>query len=209
MLSKYAFRVFSLKAKRTNDVDTSLNRIARDFNGNNILLESEMICNKMLESCPDDTFIKKLSETDFYNEYNYETRIYFLWKYENHKRTSVTPAYNTLGVNTLFEQEDRLRFSAEHIHAQHSKYQFGSAEISEEFTKQCLNSIGNLVLDSKSANSSKGKNEWDVKQANFFSSAPLISQNELTDFLENNVWDKQAVDKRKIELLKFGKNYWK
>lgn len=208
MLSKYAFRVFSLKAKRTNDVDTSLNRIARDFNGNHILLESE-ICNKMLESCPDETFIKKINESDFYYEYNYETRIYFLWKYENYKRTSIAPSYNTLGVNTLFEQEDRLRFSAEHVHAQHSKYQFESAEISEEFSKQCLNSLGNLVLDSKSANSSKGKNDWDTKQINFFSSAPLISQNELNDFLESKVWDKQAVDNRIIELLKFAQTNWK
>jgi uncharacterized protein with ParB-like and HNH nuclease domain len=208
MLSKYAFRVFSLKAKRTNDVDTSLNRIARDFKGNYALLESEL-CKKMIEACPDETFIKKLSETDFYTEYNYETRIYFLWKYENYKRTANTPAYNNLGVNTLFEQEDRLRFSAEHIHAQHSKHQFENAEISEEFAKQSLNSLGNLVLDSKSANSSKGKNDWDTKQTNFFSSAPLISQNELNDFLVSKVWDKQAVDKRIVELLKFGQNYWK
>ena len=208
MLSKYAFRVFSLKAKRTNDVDTSLNRIARDFKGNYALLESEL-CNKMIEACPDETFIKKLSETAFYTEYNYETRIYFLWKYENYKRTANTPAYNNLGVNTLFEQEDRLRFSAEHIHAQHSKYQFENAEINEEFAKQSLNSLGNLVLDSKSANSSKGKNDWDTKQTNFFSSAPLISQNELNDFLVTKVWDKHAVDKRIVELLKFGQNYWK
>jgi uncharacterized protein with ParB-like and HNH nuclease domain len=208
MLAKYSFRVLSLKAKRTNDVDTSLNRIARDFNGDFNALNIE-ISNKMEEACPVETFMKKLSESDFYIEYNYETRIFFLWKYENYKRTVSTPAYNTLGVETLFEHEDRMRFSAEHIHAQHSKYQFETAEINEEFKKQHLNSLGNLVLDSKSANSSKGQNDWNDKQLNFFSNAPLISQNELSTFLINEVWDKDAVEKRISELLKFALITWR
>jgi uncharacterized protein with ParB-like and HNH nuclease domain len=207
MLSKYAFRVFSLKAKRTNDVDSGLNILARDFKGDYVLLESELK-SKMLEACPNEMFVKKLKDPDFYNEYSYETRIFILWKYENSKRTQNIPAYNILGTSTLFEQEDRLRFSAEHIHAQHSKYHFETAIISEEFAKEFLNCLGNLVLDSKSANSSKGKSEWDVKQANFFSSAPIISQNELGNFLENKVWDKESVQKRMLNLLSFAQKYW-
>lgn len=207
-IGKYAFRVFSMKAKRTNDVDTALNRLARQFRGDYDALIRDLK-QKMSEACPDDTFERKLIDSNFYNEFDYKTKVFFLWNYENYLRSKGTPAYGTLNVSSLYEQEDRLKFNTEHIHAQNSKFEFETVELTEEFKNDCLNSIGNLVIDSKSANSSKGKNEWDVKESDFFRNAPLMSQNELSSFLEDKVWNKTAVQNRAIHLKNFALNHWK
>jgi len=65
---KYAYRVFGLKLKRTSDVDMSLNILSRDFEGNYSDLENK-IRERMVNDSTQDNFRKKLSNDNFYNDF--------------------------------------------------------------------------------------------------------------------------------------------
>jgi hypothetical protein len=202
ILKNFAFRVFALKFKRTNDVDLSLNLLCRESN-----FDIDDVINtlksKIEEYAPLQNLQLRLRDRNFYQEYNYETKIYLLWRYENYLRTCFTPAYSPLSYDSLFILEERLKFSSEHIHAQEAKFELKSIEESDEFKEKYLHCIGNLVLDSKSANSSKGKLEWDSKQTDFFSNAPLKSQLELKSFVSNSHWDETAIQAREDKIIDF------
>ena len=78
----------------------------------------------------------------------------------------------------------------------------------EEFKENYENCIGNLVLDPKSANSSKGKKKWEIKNENYFTNSALKSQLELHTFLSDDSWDKFAIEKRQRILIDFIQKTW-
>jgi len=115
------------------------------------------------------------------------------------------------------KENKKLVMTIEHIVAQSNseeksnvitdalKIDVGSAEV---FDEQYLNSIGNLTLDPQSANSSKGKKDVDEKNSKYFAKAPYKCQNELEEFMVDNVWTLESINKRRDKLLSFAKELW-
>ena len=69
--------------------------------------------------------------------------------------------------------------------------------------------LGNLSIDPNSANSSKGNNDWEIKNTKYFQKAPLKMQLELDDFVIKNNWDKTSIENRSKKLIEdFALAYW-
>ena len=115
------------------------------------------------------------------------------------------------------KENKKLVMTIEHIVAQSNsgekskvitdalKIDVGSVEV---FDEKYLNSIGNLTLDPQSANSSKGKKDVDEKNSKYFAKAPYKCQNELEEFMIDDVWTLESIKKRKAKLLTFAKELW-
>ena len=111
------------------------------------------------------------------------------------------------------------KFSIEHIIPQNpeeskvvvddsilSTTNFGSPEFKENY----LHSIGNLTIDPISANASKSNQNFLYKNQQYFCRAPLIAQNELVDFLndETGQWDTTSISKRLETIRLFALERW-
>ncbi|WP_225969062.1 HNH endonuclease family protein [Treponema pedis] len=83
-------------------------------------------------------------------------------------------------------------------------------EYSEEFAEKYLNCIGNLLIISKSHNSSIGNKAFKEKLKSYNSNPLLNQQAEIKDFLieEKIEWKKQSIDKRKQVIVNFVLNNW-
>ena len=115
------------------------------------------------------------------------------------------------------KENKKLVMTIEHIVAQSNsdekskvitdalKIDVGSVKV---FDEQYLNSIGNLTLDPQSANSSKGKKDVDEKNSKYFVKAPYKCQNELEDFMVNDIWTIDSIINRKEKLIAFAKKMW-
>ena len=83
-------------------------------------------------------------------------------------------------------------------------------QFDKDFEDNYLHNIGNLVIDCKASNSSKGNRNTEDKM-DAFQTAPLMSQNEL-DNINCNWKDlmsiKQYINKREITLKEFIKTHF-
>lgn len=129
---------------------------------------------------------------------------FILFTYENSLRQK--KGFPVLGFKEYFTEEEREKLSIEHITAQKAK----DLQFDKDFEDFYLHNIGNLVIDCKASNSSKGnKNTEDKLDA--YLTAPLMSQNEL-DIINCNWKDlglvKQYIDNREIILKEFIKSHF-
>lgn len=203
ILTHFSFRILSLKFKRTNDVDMFLNGAARDFDDKFRGLKLELE-ERIREAAPLKKFKNKLFSSSFYEDYSAATKNYFFWKYENYLREN-KPAMPPIPIEVLSIEDEKLKPSIEHITsiAEEWSEKLEKKEI-EHFNEIYLNSIGNLVLDSKSSNSAKGKKKWKIKNDEYYSKTPLKSQLELKEFLTTKKsWGAESINKRKESLTEF------
>ena len=206
------FRVFGIRRRRSITGREYLSRRARDFNGN----FAELI--NQLEQfvdwyCNNDEFGRYLSSPDFHNEVNRNDKNYLFWKYENHLRQTEQPIFPEMSQEEFANRGPRTKFSIEHIIPQNpgeSKVVEKGSTIIAEIEENFLHDIGNLTIDPKSANSSKLNRPFEYKDQNYFRKAPLKTQNELSDFLnqETGQWDQDSIDQRKEKILEFALDYW-
>lgn len=124
---------------------------------------------------------------------------YILFQYESELREK--EGYQALTLKNYFEKEERKKLSIEHIAAQKSNLNF-----SDSFNEKYMHSIGNLVIDTKSSNSRKGKKGVEVKSLEY-KKAPIMSQNEINNNSKIN-WNKVAdikefIDKRDEKIKAF------
>ena len=213
----FSFRVYVIFDKMANKLQSKWYSLARDFDGDFKKASDEIIeMIKDVES--DDAFIQALKSTDFCTKYSSPEKNYFYWKYENYLRSKEQPVATPMTHKDLRQKENKkLVMTIEHIVAQSNseeksnvitdalKIDVGSAEV---FDEQYLNSIGNLTLDPQSANSSKGKKDVDEKNSKYFAKAPYKCQNELEEFMVDNVWTLESINKRRDKLLSFAKELW-
>lgn len=148
---------------------------------------------------------KRVSEVleyrNFYEWVNKNMVRYILFSYENNLRTK--KGYPTLTLENYFSTNKREKLSIEHITAQKTK----SLDFDDDFKENYLHSIGNLVIDTVSSNSRKGKKGVDDKMSEF-TQAPLMSQNEINEAKTN--WTdidevKEYIDSRNIKIIEFVK----
>jgi len=124
---------------------------------------------------------------------------FILFSYENSMRKE--KGFPLLGYKEYFTEEEREKLSIEHITAQKVK----GINLDKDFEENYLHNIGNLVIDCKASNSSKGCKNTEEKM-NAYQAAPLMSQNELDEITCN--WQdsqsiKQFINQREIKLKEF------
>lgn len=198
----FSFRVYVIFDKMANKLQSKWYSLARDFDGNFKNASDEIIAMiKDVES--DDAFIQALTAPDFCTKYSSPEKNYFYWKYENYLRRTEQPVATPMTHEDLRQKENKkLVMTIEHIVAQSNsgekskvitdalKIDVGSVEV---FDEKYLNSIGNLTLDPQSANSSKGKKDVDEKNSKYFAKAPYKCQNELEEFMIDDVWTLESI----------------
>ena len=80
----------------------------------------------------------------------------------------------------------------------------------KNFKENYLHSIGNLTIDPISANASKSNQNFADKNQKYFCKAPLMAQNELIDFLndETGQWDTVSISNRLEAIRLFALERW-
>lgn len=203
----FSFIVFGLKIRRTNDVDVFFNSLTKNFDGDYAKL-MQSIKQKKSEVAENKKIITKCNSAFFYDEYSSEIKNYLFWRYENKLRSN-QPVMNPVPIDDLINKDEKLRPTIEHIQARAVEWDEDiNEDEKEEFKENYENCIGNLVLDPKSANSSKGKKDWEIKNKKYFSNSTLKSQLELETFLDAKSWNKVAIQNRKDTLIEFIQDTW-
>ena len=212
------FRVFGIRRRRPITGREYLARRARDFNGNFEDLINNHLKGFVDSYCNNDEFGRYLSSPNFHNEVDRNNQNYLFWKYENHLRTKEQPIFSEMSYDEFSNRDSRTKFSIEHIIPQNpneNKVTIEGSEsilpeINKDFEEIYLHCIGNLTIDPKSANSSKLNRPFEYKDQNYFRKAPLKTQNELADFLnqETGRWDDISIQKRQEKILEFALDYW-
>jgi len=142
-------------------------------------------------------------EGDFYkylegdNHYYSLTR-YLLWKYENSLRDGIKepymlyPEFNNLYGSAKFEN------TIDHWTPQ-NPYE---VVYEKEFNEKYLHNLGNMVLSTRSRNSSDSNN----LPADRSTMSTLISRQKLEEF--KGLWGKDQIKNRQAEISEFAKKYW-
>jgi hypothetical protein len=218
LMEIYAFRGYGISNMRSDSGQGTIYLKARDFQGDfrKLVTELKGMCELYnLERRFDDGLGNpKIYETDR------PDALYLLWRYENHLRRKTGQKHHQLSWRDYLESKDEAsKFCIEHIFPKGSplvnqmvEWEPGQPTIS--FSEVALNRLGNLVLDSKSPNSAKGKETFSIKLPHFEKFSIYLSQKELSRFTddrdeENNpMWGLSAIKKRHAELVKFAHDEW-
>lgn len=206
MVANISFTVYGLRRRKSNTGVDKLFALARDFKGNYDKLIPDMK-SFVREYCNTIDFINSISSPSFNNDISSKDKYYMFWKYENFLRTTEQPVSPEMSFDEFYKGNSKTRISIEHIMPQTPR----ESEISQnEFEEKLLHDIGNLVIDSTSANSSKGNQDFKYKFDNYYSKAPLKSQNELASFIDNEdfIWDDKPIEKRKEKIIQFSMQKW-
>lgn len=198
---------YNLMSSRA-DIIARLNEILLGFNG-----DVDALC---------VTLKKKLNETWYWgdertssvlNDWMYENSVlnYLLWEYEK----SIQKKGYVVGTMRLTNEQ------IEHISPQvppngeliASGYEVDSTNsYSDDFKRDYLNCLGNLMLISGSHNASIGNKPFKSKLASYKENPLLNQQGEIKTFFsgsqEEPTWDSIAIDMRHQALHTFAKNNW-
>jgi hypothetical protein len=218
LVEMFSFRAYGIANVRSDFGWADFNKWARDFNGN-----FPQLIDNLKDMCVEKNeigrrFEEGLNASGFY--YQRRDALYLLWKYENDLRSRQGQANPKITWKQFIDDDPKRGLSIEHIAAQKGDEVVGSLlslEIDQEaerkeFREQCLHSIGNLVIASRSSNAGIGNNPH-LKKREFYLGQPVMSQNEIPakysrwegDFPR---WDKTAVKLRGLDLIAFAKRSW-
>lgn len=191
--------LFRLRYTTGNYYTNYLPNIANNYNGKSLLdLKLNLLECAKFGFKPYWNF-----EADFHkylegdNHYFGLTR-YLLWKYENFLRESIKeppmlfPEFNNLYGKIKFEN------TIDHWTPQNPS----GVEYEIEFNNKFLHNIGNMVLSTRSRNSSDSNN----LPINKSTISVLVSRQRLEKF--KDIWDKDKIKDRQNEIVTFAKNYW-
>lgn len=222
LIEMFSFRAYGIANVRADYGWSDFNRWARDFRG-----DFPKLIDDLKRMCVENNeigrrFEESLNAPGFY--YQRRDALYLLWKYENDLRSRQGRANPKITWKQFIDDDPKRGLSIEHIAAQKgdevNKKVVGSllslkiegeAE-REEFREECLHSVGNLVIASRSSNAGIGNNPH-LKKQEFYLGQPVMSQNEIPikySRWEENVpkWDKTTVKTRAQDLIAFAKRWW-
>ena len=209
------FRLGIIGARSDKGV-SQLYGLAKSFKGNFQQLIPELR-DFIASNCNDIAFERALRSPSFYSDVNLNDQRYLFWKYENYLRE--IGSYPEMSYKEFTNTESRSKFSMEHIIPQTPKEikvvednsilsttDFESSDFQEKY----LHSIGNLTIDPISANASKSNQNFAYKDQKYFRRAPLMAQNELIDFLneETEQWDTVSISNRARKIYCFASERW-
>ncbi|MDE0399062.1 MAG: DUF262 domain-containing HNH endonuclease family protein [Candidatus Poribacteria bacterium] len=204
---------FGITKSRSDKGVSQLYRLARDFNGN-----FKQLIKQLQEFvdwyCNDSEFERSLRQPRFYEVVDTGDQRYLFWKYENHLRLTKQPIFPEMSTETFTNEKPQTKLTIEHIIPQNSrdskKVVADDSILSiTDFEEKYLHSIGNLVLDSRSANASKSNQDFETKDEQY-SKAPVKSQLELSRFCkpEPDRWNHISISDRGDKIVKFALERW-
>lgn len=215
LMEVYAVRGYGLSNIRGDAGLSSLHRKAREFSGNFQDLHTYLHSMSYwydLENRHRDG----IDRAGFYRS-NRRDGQYILWKYENHLRSQPGKKQEHLSWKQYLQpKDDASKLSLEHIAAQKNPISETDVEWVEgdmqKFADVATHRIGNLVIDSVSANSSKGKHDFSDKLKSLSTNSTYLSQGELIQWAEiidgEWVWTVDSVKSRHEHIKKFVFDTW-
>ncbi len=207
---------FGITKSRSDKGVSQLYRLAREFNGDFNQLTKEL--QEFVDwYCGDFEFERSLRQPRFYEVVDGNDQRYLFWKYENYLRE--IGGYPEMSYDEFTNTKPRSKFSMEHIIPQNpkeSKVVVDDSILSitdfesPKFKENYLHGIGNLTIDPISANASKSNQNFQYKNQKYFLRAPLMAQNELIDFLndETGQWDTDSISNRARMIRFFALARW-
>lgn len=215
LLEVFAVRGYALSGIRSDAGLSALYTKARDFIGDfkdlNDLLFSISYWWDM-----ENRFSNSIVSPTFYNQ-NRIDATYILWRYENSLRSIKGQRVEHLSWKHYLKPKDNAtKLSLEHIAARKNPISETDVEwkIGEEklFYEVATHRLGNLVIDSISANSSKGHYDFSDKLESLSTQSTFLSQGELVKYAVNvkneYMWTVESIKKRQNDLEKFVKDTW-
>ena len=204
---------FGITKSRSDKGVSQLYRLSRDFDGDFDELISELQ-NFVRGYCNDSEFERSLRQPRFYEVIDSGDQRYLFWKYENHLRLSEKPFFPEMSHKTFVNTNPQTKFTIDHIIPQNpseSKKVIVDESIKSiaDFEENYLHSLGNLVLDSRSANSSKSNQDFEDKDEQY-SKTPLKAQLELKKFWNPNAerWNHISINQRSDKIVTFALEHW-
>ena len=191
--------------------------LAKSFNGDFQQLIRELQ-KFVTDNCGNWIFERALESPSFHSDVNPNELRYLFWKYENYLREK-NGYSEMMSYDEFTNTKPRSKFSMEHIIPQNpkeSKVVIDNSILSitdfesREFKENYLHSIGNLTIDTASANASKSNQNFRHKNQKYFRRAPLMAQNELIDFLNDKTghWDRVSISNRARAIRFFALARW-
>ena len=207
---------FGIIGARSDKGVSQLYRLAKDFRRDFDQLIRDLR-NFINTNCGDIVFRRALQSPSFHSDVNPNDQRYLFWKYENYLRD--IGGYPEMSYDEFTNDNSRSKFSMEHIIPQNPKESkvvvddsiLSTTDFkSPEFKENYLHSIGNLTIDPVSANAGKSNQDFEGKDQKYFRRAPLMAQNELIDFLndETEQWDTVSISNRKRTIRLFALERW-
>lgn len=218
LMEVYAMRGYGLSNLRADAGLTSLYVQARDFDGFSFSGLFDYIHGMCFWYDIQNRFEAALDRQTIYNSNRRDVH-YLLWRYENHLRSQRGKAVEKLGWRNYLQPSDqRVRLSLEHIAAKENPISetvvpWDVFDTPELFADVALHRLGNLVLDSQSANSSKGKHDFTDKLEALSTHSTFLSQGELKGWATRGddgelTWDVSSIRDRQEHLIEFALKIW-
>lgn len=135
---------------------------------------------------------------------------YLFMRYENFlsDKNAKTRGYNYFELKNIEKpQIEHIAPQTETIEKSGKRQANGYCKYDKEFNEKNINCIGNLVLISGSHNASIG-NEPFNKKLESYKNSKLSQQREIKDFVKKDIWDKDAINKRRKKLENFVLETW-
>lgn len=214
LLEVFTFRGYAVANLRSDTGLSTFHTAARDFAGNFVGLYRQL-ANISLEYNLEERFGVGLDKSYFYDAEGSDA-LYLLWRYENHLREQPGKIQPLLSWRDFVEPRSyAAKFSVEHIAARGNPMSETEVEWNDgepkPFHEVAVNRLGNLVIDSASPNSSKGKKDFHLKLKTLSENSIYLSQGELIGFLKDRevlVWDVNAIRARHTHLIAFARETW-
>jgi hypothetical protein len=138
--------------------------------------------------------------------YHYDKRTrYLLWKYENELRSQQRGEHPLLLQEYLNETEGQnLDGSLEHIMPKDPE----TLVHTEEFTRDYLHNLGNLVLMTRGRNSSL-KNKLPPEKATELKRTSYLTQQAVVETIIASGWGEREIANRKKAIVEFAMMHWR
>lgn len=217
LMEVYAMRGYGISNLRSDAGQTSLFTHTRDFYGNFATLHTFL---HSMSTWYDivNRFNAGLNRSSIYSSNRKDVQ-YLLWRYENHLRSETGKATQHLGWRQYLQPSDkRSKLSLEHIAAQNNpiseaKVAWNEKDEPANFSAVATHRLGNLVLDSISANSSKGKYDFSDKLESLREDSTFLSQGQLIKWSKRGTtgileWTLASIKERQEHLITFAKLTW-
>lgn len=134
------------------------------------------------------------------NYHYFKSTRYLLWKFENDLRKSDEVREPAMSYNDFANTYGKFKYQNTLDHWTPQKPD--ELEYSKEFNEKFLNNVGNLVLATRSRNSSDSNNLPGERST----SSVLIQRQQLEPFKEN--WTEVEIKNRQDKIVAFAKRYW-
>ncbi len=215
LMEVFAVRGYALSGIRSDAGLSTLYASARDFKGNYKDLQ-DLLFSMSSWWDMENRFTNSIESPTFYNQ-NRIDATYILWRYENYLRSQTGRKVEHLSWKHYLKPKDNAsKLSLEHIAARNNPISNKLVEWDEgeqkHFYEVATHRIGNLVIDSISANSSKGHYDFSDKLGALSTNSTFLSQGELTKYAlkedEIYYWTIDSIKNRQKNLITFIKKTW-